>query len=79
MPRSEKELTELMNKIQDHFDQVWKTGNAGNLSQLYHPEAVLVCTGKWSAQGRKTIEERYASFIDPKAEFYVKFFHKYNH
>ena len=73
MPRSEQELTELMTKIQDNFEKIWKEGDAKKLAELYHPEGVLVCTGKWAVHGRKDIEEKYAPLVGPSLDFKVRF------
>ncbi|KAE9555489.1 hypothetical protein FO519_001257 [Halicephalobus sp. NKZ332] len=73
MPRSEKELNDLIRKIQDEFEALWKAGDAKKLADLYHPEAVLVCTSAWVAYGRKAIEEKYVPLVGPNFNFKLIF------
>ena len=63
MGLSKEEVDELVKKLQKEIEAAWETKDAQKVANFYHPNAVMVHTGKKSYYGRDTIVNLFKEFL----------------
>ncbi|KAE9552610.1 hypothetical protein FO519_004158, partial [Halicephalobus sp. NKZ332] len=58
-----------LKEVQDHFAEVWGTGDPAKVADLYHPQAVMVHAGKKSIYGREAIIETFKELLASPSDF----------
>uniref|UniRef100_A0A914YBW6 DUF4440 domain-containing protein n=1 Tax=Panagrolaimus superbus TaxID=310955 RepID=A0A914YBW6_9BILA len=63
MGLSKEEVNKLVKDFQKEIEVVWETKDAQKVADFYHPNAVMVHSGKKTYFGRETIAKLFEEFL----------------